>query len=445
MLSEGQANHAHFALLDSDFKFGGSLEKVTLANGVRVLVETADGCHSAAAVVGIDGGLADETYETAGLTHVLEHLLFKRTSKLSTSQIADMMDEFGGEINAFTDVNSMCLYGTVPADRLPALIDFFSELLLDAKFGKDELKVEKEIIRQEILESADNPSDVVYQNMCECLWPDSIFRLPVFGTLASLEKITVTQIRERLKEMLKSNRIFIAVAGKVDADALLKQVEKNFGSLDPIPYTAEDVPEPKYGSRLVVHPGHQVHLALCRRFPANGDENYLESLVFTTVFGEGASSRLFQVLREEHGLAYDVGASVESLGNLGLFHISAILERDSIHQALELILSELHKVRESSISLAELKRVKNFVSAQFEMDLDSVSARLWRMIETEIQGKHFVSAEEFLSKLKAIELADITRFIERHVSLSGNAIVLGGDVNGLELQDDIKRFCGLIC
>jgi predicted Zn-dependent peptidase len=421
-----------------------SLEKVVLPNGIRIMLERCQWFRSTALVVGIEGGLADEDESILGCTHLLEHLLFKRTSKRGTQQIASFMDELGGDVNAFTDTHNMCLYGTVPGQRVEELLGFFSELLLDAQFGEAELVLEKEIIRQEILEAGDNPADLVYQNLCACLWPECILRYPVFGTFGSLERLTLAQVRARLGALLTGGRIFVAAAGNLRMEDLSRAVEQAFGGLPAEAWQQPEVPAVRSGSRLVPHPVHQVHLALCQEFPSARDDDYIEALVFSSIFGDGMSSRLFQMLRETRALAYDVSTHIESMGPLGLFVTSAVLEREAVHEALDLILSEMHKVREHSVTAAELDRVKRYVGAQLEMELDSASARLWRMVETELQLRRFVSADEVLADLEELTLEDMTRFIERRLVFSGNALVLGGDIGGLELKDEVRKFCGVI-
>ncbi|MFN8390992.1 MAG: pitrilysin family protein [Bdellovibrionota bacterium] len=420
------------------------MEKIVLPNGIRVLVESCDWFRSTAMVLGIEGGLGDESEANLGVTHLLEHLLFKRTGKRDTMQIASFMDELGGDVNAFTDVTSVCLHGTVPTGRTTELLSFFAELLRDAKFGDAELVLEKEIIRQELLEASDNPADIVYQNLCECLWPESIYRYPVFGTFRSIEKLSTRDVRQRLAALLNGKRIFIAASGNLRPAAFAQEVEKLFGDLPAVEWDRPQLPEMKCGSRLISHPVHQVHLALAQQAPSVRDKDYLEAMVFSNIFGEGMSSRLFQLLREEKGLAYDVSTHIESVANVGLLVTSAVLEREAIHEALDLILSEMHKVRDNSVTLAELERVKRFISAQLEMELDSVSARLWRMVETELQLGRFVSAEEVLTKIEGMTLPDLNRFIEQRVLFSGNALVLGGDVGGLELRDEVRKFCDVI-
>jgi len=394
--------------------------------------------------VSLEGGLGDESEAQVGISHLLEHLLFKRTGRRSTRDLAVQMDEFGGEINAYTESSRISLYGVVPATRLHELINFFAELIVDARFEESDLAVEKEIVRQEILEANDSPSEVTYQALCKILWPSSIYRFPVFGTLDSVTRLRESDLRARLKQISCGKRLTVAVAGDVEPGAFTSWVEDAFGKLPSGEWERKKVADMASGTTSAVHPVTQVHLALCQQFPALSDPDYLESLVFAGIFGDGLSSRLFQLLREEKGIAYDVSAHVEAMADQNLFVTSAVLERENVDEALSLILSELRKVRQDSITEAELERMKKYISAQLEMEYDSLSSRLWRLIEGETYLGRYLAVEEVLKRAEAITTESISKFIRERISFSGSALALGGNVKGLKLSDEVKAFCGFV-
>lgn len=418
------------------------LFKKIISNGARVLVDPCPWFRSVALVVSLEGGLSDETESQVGISHLLEHLLFKRTGKRSTRDLAIQMDEFGGEINAYTESSRISLYGVVPATRLNELLEFFAELIVDSRFDEPDLAVEKEIIRQEILEANDSPSEITYQALCKILWPNSIFRFPVFGSVDSVSRISTKDLRARLKTISCGKRLTVAVVGNVEAEEFSQAAERHFGNLPEGVWERPRVENISCGHVLAAHPVTQVHLALCQQFPSIADPDYLESLMFTGIFGDGLSSRLFQLLREEKGIAYDVSAHVEAMSDQNLFVTSAVLERENVEEALSLILSELRKVRQDSISEAELARMKKYVSAQLEMEYDSLSSRLWRLLEGETYLGRYVGVEEVLERAGAITIESISKFIEQRISFSGSALALGGNVKGISLSEEMKAFCG---
>lgn len=419
------------------------LKKHVLPNGVRVLVDTCPWFRSVALTICLEGGLSDEPEGLVGVSHLLEHLLFKRTGRLDTRELAIVMDELGGDVNAFTDVSSICLCGVVPSQRLGELLDFFSELLLDAQFGEAELELEKDIIRQEILEANDSPAEVTYQALCGCLWPSSIYRFPVFGSLATVDRLSLDDVRARLKRLLSGKRMIVGVSGNIEPEPFFALVESRFGALPSEPWERPSVPKTASGVRLVSHPVRQVHLGLCQEFPSITDDDYLEGLIFAGIFGDGLSSRLFQLLREERGIAYDVSAHVEGVAQMGLFLTSIILERESVDEAFDLILDELKKVVAHSVTPDELARVKRSVSAQLEMESDSLSNRLWRMVESELSLGRFVSVEEVLDRIRRISIPDMETFISRRIVFGQSALALGGNIEGLTVSQRVLDYCGV--
>ena len=414
------------------------MQKVVTENGITLLVHSDSRFHSVAYAVCLLGGLSDETPETVGITHLLEHLLFKRTSHQSTQEIAGTIDELGGDVNAFTDFDSMCLFGTVPASRASRLMDFISELLLSCAFDDHDLEVEREVIRQEIFEAHDNPGDALYQRLCSVLWAESIFRFPVFGTMEVLGELKREDILARLKVLLHGKRLLIAAAGNITLDEVRHHVDRTYASLPAGEPIRIEPPRQGFGFEIVDRPVRQVYVALANRFPSLRDPQYPSALVASMVLGDGMSSRLFRQLREERGLAYDVAAQVDSFSVASTLLISATVEPHSVPTVLELVLGELEKVRKDSFEPQEIERVVAMVTAQLEMEGDSVSSLLWRAIETELYFGNYVSPEEAVKIYQTIDSSQVTAVVQRYFNTTTSerpAIVLGGDVAAVNLEE----------
>lgn len=430
------------------------MQKVVTENGITLLVHSDPRFHSVAYAVCLLGGLSDETPESVGITHFLEHLLFKRTKELSTQQIACAIDELGGDVNAFTDFDSMCLFGTVPSSRADRLMDFVAGLLLDAAFDDQDLEVEREVIRQEIFEAHDNPGDALYQKLCSVLWSESIFRFPVFGTLEVLAELKREDIFARLKQLLHGKRLLIAAAGNVSVEEVKAHVVRSYGKLPPGETIKIEPPKQGSGFALVDRPVRQVYVALANRFPSLRDTEYPSALVASMALGDGMSSRLFRQLREERGLAYDVAAQVDSFSVASTLLVSATVEPHAVPTVLELVLGELEKVRKDSFETQEIERVVAMVTAQLEMEGDSVSSLLWRAIETELYFGNYVSPEEAVKIYQKIDPSQVAAVVQRYFDSENidseninseniepkspaarnlPSIVLGGDVSAVDL------------
>lgn len=418
------------------------MKKFELENGVRVLVDSDRRFACAAVVLCCEGGIQDERLDEVGISHLVEHLLFKRTKRRDTRAIAGWMDELGGEVNAFTDMSSLCLSGLVPGSRIDELLDLFRELLCENAVQIEDVEIEREIIRQEILEAMDDPADLVFQRMNSTLWPQTILRYPVFGTLESVEQLTLEAVQTRLQELLAGKRLIVAVSGNVDEDAFVGAVRARFGTMPSGNFRPLSLPKPSGGLVLVTHPVHQVHFALSTEFPSLLEEDNASAAVFASALGDGMSSRLFQLLREEQGIAYDVGASVEYLLNRGVLTISGTVERESAQMALEFIVAELSNLRQEAMPKAEIDRVVRYLRVQLEFERDSLQSRLWRMIDTESVLGRYVSTEEAAERIDRVDPQTVREFIDKWISPRGMAVVLGGNVQDLDLGEDIQRLFG---
>ncbi len=418
------------------------MNKYELENGVRVLIDSDQRFACAAVVLCCEGGIQDEKPAEVGVSHLAEHLLFKRTKHHDTRAIAALMDDLGGEINAFTDISSLCLSGLVPGGRVVELLDLFRELLCDNAVSAEDVEIEREIIRQEILEAMDDPADVVFQHMNATLWPQTILRYPVFGTIESVEQLTIEKVRARLAELLAGRRLIVAVSGNVDELAFLDAVRARFSKIPRGVFQPLTLPSPGGGLILVPHSVHQVHFALSAEFPSFAEDDNAAAVVFASALGDGMSSRLFQLLREEQGIAYDVGANVEYLLNRGVLTISGTVERENAQMALEFIVAELSSLREDGMPKSEIDRVVRYLHVQLEFERDSLQSRLWRMIDTESVLGRYLSAAEAGERIAKLQPSALREFIDRWISPRGMGVVLAGNVTDLDLGDDIRRLFG---
>ncbi len=418
------------------------VEKVVVSNGITVVVHSDRKFHSVSYAVCCAGGVCGESEELIGVTHLVEHLLFKRTLQQASPEIARTIDELGGEINAFTDLDSMCIYGTVPASRALRLMDFVSELLVHTAFDSTDLNLEREVIRQEILEASDNPLDMLYQALCSVLWRDSIFRHPVFGNLKSIERFTLEDAKARHSEILRGKRIVIGAAGNISTAEVVRHVEQCFSSLpqgEPLVVTP---PAPGAGLVRVARPIRQAHIALAKPWPAYTSDEYPAALAIALGLGDGMSSRLFRLLREEQALTYDVGAHVDGFSSASALLIAASVDPSKVPLALELILGEVEDIVRNGFTEGELERALAMLTAQVEMEQDSVGSLLWRAIESELYYQRYVSPTETLARYEKLTTDRLKEVAKRYLVDTTGVIALGGDVGDVDVKEFHRRWCG---
>lgn len=412
-----------------------------LPNGVTLLVDSCSHFRSFAYTICLLGGSRDETPHSNGLTHLLEHLLFKRSVSKGPEQIAATIDELGGEINAFTDTDALSLHGVVPRARADSLLDFFSELLIEPNFLLRDLELEKDIIRQEILEAGDNPTDLAYQEFNRKFWADSSLGYPTFGTLDNLESFTLDDVKRQFADSLVGSRVLMAVSGDVQLEEMAEYAQRKFGGLPRGAERALHRPATAGGVCVLPKPANQAYLLLGTPWCGMKENDYLSGIVVSSILGDSMSSRLFRILREQYGLVYDISAGVDGYPDAGALVLSGSVERKNLLLALDLIASELESIRDHSVTEDELKRALGMLSAQVEIQTDSIGSRLWRLIETEINVGRYVSNQEVIDQLAAITIDSLGEVISRRLMLDSAMLVLSGDVDGFSAVGRMERLC----
>ena len=406
-----------------------SISKLVLDNGTRVLVDEIPHLHTVAVGLCFAGGSRDETRDANGVSHLLEHLLFKRTSKLSVRDIAEQIDELGGEINAYTDPDSLLLHGVVPEDRADALLELFATLIRDAQFTEDDVEVEKEIIRQEILDSDDHAGDATYRYFRKQFWKGTSLGSPVAGTKKSVEGLDYGDVTKRLETLRCGSRTLLSVAGRIAAKHVESFARNAFGDLpkgSPLTYKKVSTLS---GSLMLPRQANQTYLVYGFPWPGISHDDFLAAILLSSLLGQGNSSALFQRLREEEGLSYDIDAGLEAYTDTSAFAVSASFERENLNRVLELLFSELERVVLEGIDMRALSRHRNMLIAQLELEWDSVVGRMNRLLETEMMLGRYVPHSEIRERLEKLTGESLRSFAERHLRRENALLVLGGDID----------------
>lgn len=418
-----------------------SFTRTQLHNGITLLVDSDTRFNSVALCFCLRGGLRDETPETVGISHILEHLLFKRSGKRSQRDIAEFIDSVGGQVNASTDTESICLYGVVPGERLPELVDFFSELLTDNAVLEEDFELEREVIAQEMSEAEDSVFDVLIESLSKTMWKGSVLGFPVFGTRASLESFTLSLVKQRLSELCVGSRLVIAASGNVDKSQLVKTVEKHFSNIPEGRKARKDNASFHSGLELIQKQATQVYMALAFPWPSLLSEQYISGIVGASALGEGVSSRLFQLLREEHGLTYDISATIDSYTDVGACIISGAFEPKNVEQALTLLHAELESIREEGLSQEEFYRVKRSLLSHVMLERDRHEDRLWRSVNSELWYGRNVSLDEVQKSLEQLTLKEVNKCLNQWILNKKALLVLCGDVASVIVPEKLKAVC----
>ncbi len=380
------------------------LQKTVMDSGVRVITERFDNVRSAAVGAWFLAGARDETPELNGISHFLEHMMFKGTDKRSPLQIAREIEQVGGHLNAFTSKEVTAYYAHLLDERLPLAVDVLTDIVSHSKFIDKELERERGVVLEEIAAAEDAPDDVVHEDFTSLLFPDHSLGRPILGTREKVSSFGRDTVMDYWSTRYSADRCIISAAGRVDHDKLVRMVEKklelkNTSAPERVVF---DQRAPKAETHIRKKDIVQAHLVLGMRGYTFHDERRFPFFILNTVLGSGMSSRLFQSVRERNGLAYSIYSFHEAYGDTGLFGIYAGTEEKQVGKAEKLIRKEMKKMADKPLSKAELNRAKTQLKGALMLGLENVSTRMSRLARNEAFLSKFVTIDELLGYIDEV-------------------------------------------
>jgi predicted Zn-dependent peptidase len=381
-----------------------SIQKFVLDNGVRVLVEPVTHVKSAAIGLWCKTGSRHETDTEAGITHLIEHMLFKGTKKRTSKQIAESIEGRGGVLNAFTDKESTCYYCRVLSDDTDNGVDTLSDMMLNSLLDPEELEREKGVVLEEIKRGEDEPSDHVHELHLEHRWGDHPLGKPIIGTKESVSSFKRDNLTTYMGRQYRAENVLLAVAGNVEPRTLLDIAEKYLGQiLSGVEEEQPGRPAGKPGEKLLGKEVEQVHFCIGTEGVSLYDEQELYTLsVMDAALGGSMSSRLFQEIREKRGLVYSVGSYTLSYGAGGAYTVYGGTGMEQWPQVQELVRVEFDKVMEAGFEADELDRTKRHISGNIVLALEGMNSRMMRMSRNELHYGREIPLEETLAKIDAV-------------------------------------------
>jgi len=383
-------------------------QKSVLNNGLRIVTEADPHFHSVAVGVWLNAGSRDEAREENGLSHFLEHLAFKGTPTRSALDIAREIDQLGGTLNAFTSKENTCFHGKVLAENLPRVVDLLGDLVLNPLYQPDDLEKERQVILEEICAQDDNPEDSVQVQFARGFWGDAPFGRPILGEEDRISRVSREQLLNYRHRVYRPEKTVIAAAGRVNHRELLDLITSRFRDFHNGSPHRPRVP-------VAVHPGiylstrdlEQVHVCLGTKGPAAGDQDRYTATLLQLILGGNMSSRLFQVVREELGLAYNIYAFMSFFSDTGLLGVSAGVSPKNLEKLLDATYRELRKMRAEAVSEEELQAAKEYLRGSIYLHAEDCDHRMMRLAKNEILFGHYIPLEEIISGLLAVNAGQI--------------------------------------
>lgn len=391
-------------LSQSSATINPSYNKTTLANGIRVITEEIPSVKSASVGIWINTGSRNETDATSGISHFIEHMMFKGTKKRNFLQIAQSLESVGGYMNAFTSKEHTCYYARVLDEYVENAVDVLSDIVQHSIFPVKEMEKEKTVVLEEIKRSEDDPDDLVHEYFEKHLFGNHPFARPIIGTAENVSNFSQDDLFAYTKKFYANENIILAAAGNIKHAQIVTLAEKYLSqkkkSGEKFRTYAET--KAKNNSKEYSKPIQQTHL--CTGTIAFSVKNKMRypALVMNSVLGDGMSSRLFQQIREKHGLAYSVYSFLGLMKETGSFGIYVGTDKNSVTKALDLSFEELHKMKTKSLAKSELQRAKAQLKGSMLMSLESTSNRMMRLGNGELYFGEYTPLDSIVKNIDAV-------------------------------------------
>lgn len=427
------AGAAHTRTLTED-PLGGTIRRTVLPSGLRILTEAVPAMRSVSVGVWVAVGSRDEAAHLSGVSHFLEHLLFKGTRRRSALDISATIEAVGGETNAFTTKEYTCYYARVLDVHLPLAIDVICDLVTNSVLASPDVETERGVILEEIAMQEDEPGDEVHDLFARVVYGDHPLGRPISGTTETIGAMTRQQIHGFYRRRYRAPSIVIAAAGNLDHDAVVEQVQQAVAGTvwdgppaDPAPPRglADDVPARPADALLVGKDTEQAHLVVgCPTIRRTDDRRFALG-VLNNVLGGGMSSRLFQRVREERGLAYSIYSFTSLYADTGLFGVYVGCAPGKSEEVLELVDRELTRVAREGITAEELDRGKGMLAGTVVLDLEDTGSRMTRLGKGELLYERLLSVDELLARIDRVSLAEVNELAAELLQVSRSVAAIG--------------------
>lgn len=379
-----------------------TIQITELQNGLRVATDTMDTVETVTLGAWVETGSRDEPAELNGVSHFLEHMVFKGTERRSARSIAEEIEAVGGHINAYTSRENTAFYAKVLKDDVALAVDLVSDIMMHATMDPIELEREKSVICQEIHQAHDTPDDVVFDLFQEVAFPDQPLGRPVLGTETVVRGFTRDDIQNYLKTGYTAPDTVFCAAGNVDHNALVTMIGDAFSALPSSQRNGRSKASYVGGDQLMQRDLEQLHFVLGFDGIGYKDDDFYAASIFSTLFGGGMSSRLFQEVREERGLAYSIYSFLSCYEDAGLFGIYAGTSADETDELIPVIAAEAAKVIDN-VDEAEITRARAQLKASILMARESTSSRAEQLARQMILFGRNLSVEEIVEKVEAVD------------------------------------------
>lgn len=410
-----------------------NFDQITLKNGLRIIGERIPHFRSVSVGFWVGSGSQYETPDEAGLSHFLEHMVFKGTEKRTTRQIAEEMDKVGGQLNAFTSKECTCFYAKVVDEHLPLAMDVLSDLVTAPIFDPAELEKEKGVVIEEINMSADDPEDSVHELLMLANYGDQPVARPILGTEEKIAAYSSEDLRAYWKKMYRPQNTVLALAGNYDWNTVVALAEKLLDKWSPDAFESRACTTNPVPVTLLTKEKDIEQIHICLGFPALpiGDERSYELSLFNSVFGGAMSSRLFQKIREERGAAYTVYSYPNAYTDSGMLSVYAGTNPDAAEEVYGLLLGEAKKLASEGMTRDEFMMAREQLKAGYILGLESTSARMQSLGRRLLLLGNTRTETEVIDRVNAIDFDSTNALMHEILSAPHSAALVGKNAESI--------------
>lgn len=409
--------------------------KTVLPNGIRIVTEEIPNVRSVSTGIWVGVGSRDEQNVERGVTHFIEHMLFKGTEKRSALDIAKELDSVGGFANAFTSKENVCFHAKVLGNHLPLVVDVLTDIFLHSTFAPQEIEREQQVILQEIRMIEDTPDEYIHVLFQALYWENNPLGYPIYGTVEAVEKTDRNSILDYLSRTFDPARIVIAAAGDLNHEQFVELVAPSMGTLSPgNHFKTRETPQNQRILKVIPKELEQVHLCMGMQGTSHLDESRFACHLLNIILGSSMSSRLFQEIREKRGLAYSVYSFLNSHEDTGLLGVYSGIAPQNVNETIQVIHEQLALLAAEPINAAELNAAKEYVKGSMYLNAEITDSRMNRLAKNEFLFGRHVAYEEVEEKIDRVTPEEIQHWFQGVFTPDQFSMVLLGPVDSDSLS-----------
>jgi len=415
-----------------------NIRREVLPNGLTLITEEMKHIRSISIGIWIKTGSRDENLEWNGISHFVEHMVFKGTQHRTAEEIARQVDSIGGNIDAFTAKECIGFSMKVLDEHLPIALDVLSDLVLNPVFDKEDITRERGVILEEIKMDEDNPDYLVHEIFTQNFWKDHPLGRPILGTRDTVKKFERAPVHDFYSQRFAPGNVLITAAGHLNHEHFVDLVKKHFEGMKPMSNGFHSAP-PKIAPKIILRNKKSLEqVQICVGVPSYPitHEKRHSSYILNTLLGGGMSSRLFQNVRERQGLAYAIYSDLNPYRDTGCLSVYAGTSRESATKVVQCVVSEFRKLKTDVVPEEELRRCKDQLKGSLMLSLESSTARMSNLARQEMYFDHFYGLDELIEKIESVTSEELQMLANQFFQTENVAVTILGNLNGLRLTRD---------